>query len=118
MFRLPAKVMPELEVARGSGAGTSCPGCASSSSLPQIEKEGALGYHVQKRTIEDRMRPEYQIEERRIIIFAHANVNGHRKWIMNANDGSERVSEVSDQMYSEPPDHRPLLPPYYNRELS
>lgn len=53
-FKLPAKVMPELEVARGSGAGTSCPpGCASSSSLPQIEKMGALGCHVQKRTIHD-----------------------------------------------------------------
>jgi len=52
LFKLPAKVMPELEVARGFGAGTSCPGCASSSTLPQIEK-GPLGCHVQKRTIQD-----------------------------------------------------------------
>ena len=51
IFKLPAKVS-ELEVARGSGAGTSCPGCASSSTLPQIEK-GTLGCHVQKRTIQD-----------------------------------------------------------------
>jgi hypothetical protein len=37
------------------------------------------------------MRPEYQIEERRVITFARANVNGHRKWIMNANAGRESI---------------------------
>jgi hypothetical protein len=37
------------------------------------------------------MRPEYQIEERKVITSARANVNGHRKWIMNANAGRESI---------------------------